>query len=93
MKNDVLNLIYEVFEQINDEMNSDALKKDLSAPVINELDSLGVVSLLGDIESAVDEKFSCEISLMSDDNIYEENGPLRNVEALLDFTYAKINEK
>jgi D-alanine--poly(phosphoribitol) ligase subunit 2 len=95
MKKDVLSLIYESLDELNTVHNL-RLEKKLSTIIFgpeSELDSLGLVNFIVEIESRFNEKYGTTFSLTDEKALSQKNSPFRTVESLTDYLISLHNEK
>ena len=57
------------------------------------LDSLGLVTLLVDLEQKIDEEYALSLTLADERALSQKNSPFRTVNALTDYIYKLIEEK
>jgi acyl carrier protein len=93
--NKVENIIISVLKDIGDEQNI----KELENPSINTvllghaLDSLGIVFLVAEIESAISAEFSVEILVADERAMSQKTSPFRSVNTLIKYVTILIDEK
>lgn len=88
-KNDALDLINRVLENLNDEINigidisngGDTLIYDEDSP----LDSVGLVSLIVAIEEEIEEKYETSLILANESALSKSNNPFKTINTIADY--------
>ena len=86
-------VIIEVVRQIADERGIDVAQVDSETVLIGPeafLDSVGLVSVVMEVEARLDEDFGAEVSLTSDAAMSRERSPLRTVGTIRDFIIEQV---
>ena len=86
-------VIIEVVRQIADERGIDVAQVDSETVLIGPeafLDSVGLVSVVMEIEARLDEDFGAEVSLTSDAGMSRERSPLRTIGTIRDFVIEQV---
>ena len=86
-------VIIEVVRQIADERGIDVAQVDSETVLIGPeafLDSVGLVSVVMEVEARLDEDFGAEVSLTSDAAMSRERSPLRTIGAIRDFVLEQV---
>ena len=91
---DVTNLVYEAVARTNEELEPELTIEArphqlLIGPGAN-LDSLGFVSLILEIEALVHERFGITVELVNDRALSQERSPFRTIESLVAYVEASI---
>ncbi len=90
----ILKLIYSIIDEHN-LLNPEDLKleKSLKTSLFgneSNLDSLGLVNFLVEVENTIKINFDQDICVINEELFLEENGPYDNVETLLDYILKQI---
>jgi acyl carrier protein len=95
-KQKVIELIYSAFDEINSELpKKHRLEKKPDEIIFGnegKLDSLGLVNLIVNIESLIDEELGKQIVIANEKAMSMKNSPFRDVETLAQFILELINE-
>ena len=86
-------VIIEVVRQIADERGIDVAEVDSETVLIGPeafLDSVGLVSVVMEIEARLEEDFGAEASLTSDAAMSRERSPLRTIGTIRDFVLEQV---
>lgn len=86
-------VVIEVVRQIADERGIEVAQVDSETLLIGPeafLDSVGLVSVVMEIEARIDEDFGAEVSLTSDTAMSRERSPLRTVGTIRDFVIEQV---
>ena len=86
-------VIIEVVRQIADERGIEVGQVDSETLLVGPeafLDSVGLVSVVMEIEARIDEDFGAEVSLTSDAAMSRERSPLRSVGTIRDFVIEQV---
>jgi len=93
----ILEAVYCAIDEVNQQLPEEqGIDKAIGTVLIGEpsnLDSQALVSLIVTVEEEIENAFHREISLTdSEDVIFEKNGPLRTIEALVHHLYKLLEE-
>lgn len=86
-------IIIEVVQQIADERGIEVAQVDSETVLIGPeafLDSVGLVSVVMEIEARIDEDFGAEVSLTSDAAMSRERSPLRTIGTIREFIMEQV---
>jgi acyl carrier protein len=86
-------IVIEVVRQIVDERGIEVAQVDSETLLIGPeafLDSVGLVSVVMEIEARLDEEFGADVSLTSDAAMSRERSPLRTVGSIRDFIIEQV---
>jgi len=86
-------VIIEVVRQIADERGIDVAEVDSETVLIGPeafLDSVGLVSVVMEVEARLEEDFGAEVSLTSDAAMSRERSPLRTIGTIRDFVLEQV---
>lgn len=86
-------IIIEVVQQIADERGIEVAHVDSETVLIGPeafLDSVGLVSVVMEIEARIDEDFGAEVSLTSDAAMSRERSPLRTIGTIREFIMEQV---
>jgi len=92
-REDAERVIIEVIGQIAAERGIEIARVDSETLLIGPeafLDSVGLVSVVMEIEARLDEDFGAEVSLTSDAAMSRERSPLRSVGTIRDFVVEQV---
>jgi acyl carrier protein len=96
-KNEILKIIYDCIDD-NCIQNEISMEKNLDTKLFgseSELDSLGLVGLIVDIEESINSNYNISISIADEKAMSLKNSPFKNIETLSDYilelTKLKIN--
>lgn len=94
MKEEVLQLIFDVIDEMNDSLPSDQqVAKDPERILFGkegQLDSLGLVELVVAVGDEVEDRFDQTIVLADEKAISQENSPFRTINVLADYVVGLI---
>jgi len=95
MREQVLDIVRGAVSDLNEELNYPELE-DVSEATglqgdVTGIDSLSLVSLIVEIESAVGDRFGREIVLADEKAMSRRNSPYRTVGALVDFIMEQLD--
>lgn len=94
-KEDILNLVKNAAKELGSENGNNALvNADRITPLYGpggNLDSLGLVRLITDIEERVSDKFGKDIVIASEKAMSQRNSPFLTVGSLTDFIIELLN--
>ena len=85
-------ILYKVVQEKNNELNIN-MEKSLDTCIIgseSQLDSLGVLSFVVELEKEIEEEFKLEISLISDEFLNDESDHMSSLKNLKLFLIKKI---
>ena len=85
-------ILYKVVQEKNNELNIN-MEKSLDTCIIgseSQLDSLGVLSFVVELEKEIEEEFKLEISLISDEFLNDESDHMSSLKNLKLFLMKKI---
>lgn len=90
----ILNLILEIVKEIGDDQNNQALvDANEDTRLFGEnLDSMGIVFLVTDLESRVSEEFDVDLTLADERAMSQKTSPFRSVKTLAKYTSTLIDE-
>lgn len=92
----VLDVVYQALNSLNDELaDGDKVKVDESLKLFGPdatLDSLALVSVIVDVESAISDKFHLPISLTDDRAVSREISPFADVQSLVAYILELLAE-
>lgn len=92
----VTELIYSAIDEYNDGLpEGHGLVKAPDTPLYgreSHLDSLGLVSLIVDVEYAVGEEYGCTITLTNDRALSQRGSPFRTVSTLADYIVQQMEK-
>ena len=95
-KKDIEKIIFESFDEINEELeDNEKLKKTSKTSIfgsMSSLDSIDLVNLIVLIEQRLEDKLDLSISLSDDRAISQKNSPFRDVETLVNYIILLVNE-
>lgn len=94
-KSKIIEIIYENIDEIN-EQNGINIPKDINARLFgreSELDSLGLVNLIINIEEKVNEVYNTSITIANEKAMSQKNSPFRTVETLAEYVDLLIKEE
>ncbi len=94
-KSKIIEIIYENIDEIN-EQNGINFPKDIIARLFgreSELDSLGLVNLIINIEEKVNEVYNTSITIANEKAMSQKNSPFRTVETLAEYVDLLIKEE
>lgn len=84
--NKILDIIYSAIEEVNRQQPPEyTLKKEKDEFLISDkssIDSLGLITLLINIEEKIKKEFDIKIDLVEEDLIYEKNTPFKTLDSL-----------
>ena len=86
-------IIIEVVQQIADERGIEVAQVDSETVLIGPeafFDSVGLVSVVMEIEARIDEDFGAEVSLTSDAAMSRERSPLRTISTIREFIMEQV---
>lgn len=96
MNNKIEAVVKSAVKEMNEELGSENLAEPSSGTGLyganGNLDSIGLVSLLMDIEERVTDEFDCDVSLTDERAMSRKNSPFRTIKTLSDYIY-KLLEK
>lgn len=94
--NKIIEVIYNSIEEINYSLPEDnQIKKSLETVLFGRkgnLDSLGLVNLIIEIEREINESFSKNITIADEKAVSQKNSPFKTVETLANYIYSLIEE-
>ena len=93
-KNKILKIIYSSIEDIN-QQNSLNIERTPDGPLFgfrSDLDSLGLVNLLVNIEENVNDEFDVSISIADHRAMSQEKSPFRSAGTLADYIIKLMND-
>lgn len=97
MQQKIENIIKEALEELNEELESEALNDITSQTKLyggnGALDSLALVSLITDLEERVSDEFDKDIVLADEKAMSQSTSPFRNVESLTNYIQKLIEEE
>tara|TARA_B100001121_G_C18345465_1_gene459967 strand:+ start:248 stop:562 length:315 start_codon:yes stop_codon:yes gene_type:complete len=85
---EVLNIINKSIDEVNKLNKKYKLSKKTSSPLIgpkSNLDSLGLVNLILNIEKNIEEKFSLSLVIADEKAMSQEKSPFRNINSLKEY--------
>ena len=89
MKEKIEGIIFEALEEINEDLESEALKNPTAETKLfgdgGALDSLALVSVITDIEEAVEEEFEKQITIADEKAMSLKRSPFSTVGTLTDY--------
>lgn len=97
LRNDVLQIIFEALKSLNEELPTDqqvALSENtLLFGGESTIDSLSLVSVIVDVETAISTQFDRPVALTDDRAMSREPSPFTSVRTLTDFVVELLTEK
>jgi len=97
MKNDILAMIYETFDEMNrGRPAAEMLEKSERTVILGrdgKLDSLGLVNLIVALEEKLNDRLKMDITLADERAMSQESSPFKSVTTLLDYISQLIKEK
>jgi acyl carrier protein len=97
MKEEILDIICKCLRDLNEGINSPALENaNRETRLIGShsaLDSIGLVTLIADVEEAVSVHFGKDLILADDRAMSRTNSPFRRVDSLADYVIERLQEK
>ena len=85
----ITNLVYNAIDELNKKIPpSQRIMKSKETTLIGpsgNLDSQGLVNLIVEVEEKIEDGFARTISLAEDDAMFQEKGPLRTIETLIEY--------
>jgi acyl carrier protein len=95
-KNEILEVIVEVIESYNEltiepKIQFTSAGRALLFDAQSSLDSLGLVTLILNIEDKLSEKFGLNITLADDKAMSQTNSPFRSTESLTEYIFSTEN--
>ena len=87
-------IIFSILKNLGEERNNKDLKTPHEKTVLfgGNLDSLGIVVLVTELEEEISDKFDFEISLADERAMSQRTSPFRSVSTLINYTEKLINE-
>jgi acyl carrier protein len=92
-KTQIIECIYDSIDEANIQYGTN-LKKDCNTTLFgaeSELDSLGLVNIIVDIESAINDKFNVSISIVDEKAMSQKHSPFKTIQSLSDYIYIILN--
>ena len=93
----IVNIVYEALENLNNERPQDnkvpVAKETLLLAEGGLVDSLELVSLVVDVETAIAEKFGFEVGLVDEEAMSREESPFLSVGTLCDYISEVVHNK
>ena len=91
---DVFNIVIEAVKEIGEEQESQALVDATEETLLfgENLDSMGVVFLVTDLEEKVSEEYGVDITLADERAMSQRTSPFRSVKSLTNYTKTLIDE-
>ena len=97
MKQKIEEIIIGVLQDINDDIESEALKSPMKETKLfgedGALDSLALVSMITDLEGEIHDEFEKDIILADEKAMSQSNSPFNTVESLINYIDMLINEQ
>ena len=97
MKQKIEKIIIDVLQDINDDIESEALENPTKETKLfgedGALDSLALVSMITDLEEEIHDEFEKDITLADEKAMSQRNSPFNTVESLTDYIDILINEQ
>ena len=94
MKEKIEALIKDALTEINEEIESSELENITKETRLyggnSALDSLGLVSLIADLEEIISDEFDIEVVLADEKAMSQRTSPFRTVETLTDYIYTLV---
>ncbi len=93
LKKKIIKLIYEAIDEHNS-LNPETLRLEKSPETIllginGNLDSLGLINLLLEIETKIKENIKNDLSIIDELLLLDENGPYKNIDNLSKYILSK----
>jgi acyl carrier protein len=96
-KNEIFEIIYEALKDINSELPKNKQIKNEPQEILfgseGKLDSLGLVNLIVQIESLVDDKYDKSITIADEKAMSSQRSPFRSVDSLADYVLSLIENE
>ena len=93
-KDQLLEVVYSAIDELNELLpREQALVKSPDVVLVGsegKLDSLGIVNLIVTLERKLEESLQVQLSLSEDEHIFEPDGPLRTVDTLAKYLFARV---
>lgn len=86
-KNEIIDIVFNSIEEINLQ-NGTNIPKDINAKLFgkdSDLDSLGLVNLIVNVEEAINDKYDTNLSLADEKAMSQKRSPFHTVETLSDY--------
>jgi len=95
MKEDIEKMVISVVKDIGEELGIDALKSPSSKTKLfgKNLDSMGVVLLVAEIEDELSENFNLEIAVADERAMSQKTSPFRTISSLTKYLEVIIDEQ
>ena len=94
LKDSIVDFIYIVIDEHNNlNPNELTLEKSLETVLLGpqgNLDSLGLITLLVEIESSMKENIDLNINIIDEIYFADENGPYQNIKTLSEYIFKQI---
>jgi len=92
----IIQIIYSVIDAVNLEKNKDdqiskTLDSVLSGPG-SKLDSMDILNFIVNLEQKLEEAFSKEFNLFSEETLFENDNPLQSIEKLTVFIETQVSK-
>ena len=94
-KEKIEQLLYIVIDETNNELNLE-MEKSLDTCIIgpeSQLDSLGVLSFVVELEKRIEDEFKVEVSLISDEFLNDDSDHMSSLKKIKIFLLNKISEQ
>ena len=95
LKIKILDVIYKSIDKINEMNEKYTLSKKIDEPLIgpsSNLDSLGLVNLIVNIEQNIEDEFSVSVTLADEKALSQERSPFRTIDSLADYIGLLMSE-
>ncbi len=97
MQEKILNIIYEILSEVNEELDHESLKSpDLETKLFGgsgALDSLALVLFITDLEERIGDEFDKDVILADEKAMSARVSPFRNVKSLSEYIQNLLEEK
>lgn len=97
MKNKILNLIYDVIDDLNLYLSNDnKISKTPETTLYSDthaLDSLGLVNLIVGTEQKIQDELGLNITIANEKALSQKHSPFRNVDTLSEYILTLITEE
>lgn len=90
-----IELIFDVIDELNEQFPERQLEKSTNTQLLGEgsaLDSLGLVSLIVNVEEKIEQRFGCSVTLVDERAMSLSHSPFRTVETFADYIVALTND-
>jgi acyl carrier protein len=95
IRDKVKDIVFSVLKSLGEERDNEDLKTAHEKTVLfgRNLDSLGIVVLVTELEEEISEKFDIEISLADERAMSQRTSPFRSASTLMNYAETLINEE